>query len=404
MPVQLDEAGGAALRRHVEGLGVQVHTGRATQSIESADGRPVRLTFDGHEPLEAQIVVFSAGIRPRDALAREAGLDLGPRGGILVDDALRSSDPAVSAIGEVASVQGRCHGLVAPGYQMARAVAARIAARATNAIVDLSTTRFEGADPSTKLKLLGVDVATIGDIHAEAPQGERRHALVWEDPIRGVYQRVDVDDQGRVVAAVLVGDAQPWGELLARFRQAEPVEDPGALLRPPAEAAVGGSATIERSTPVCSCENVPAGELLDALADGCETVADLKCATKAGTCCGGCVPVIEQVIRMSNGAPAGAAPPLCADFAHTRAELFEIVRVTGLATFAEIIEAHGVPGAADHLGAGCDICKPTVASILASLGPHPRRRAGVAAGHQRPLPRQHPEGRHLLGRAPDPRR
>ncbi|MBX3314031.1 MAG: nitrite reductase large subunit NirB [Actinobacteria bacterium] len=367
MPVQLDEAGGAALRRHVEDLGVHVHTGRATTAIESADGRPVRLTFDGHEPLEAQIVVFSAGIRPRDAIAREAGLEVGPRGGVLVDGSLRSSDPTVSAIGECAAVEGRCHGLVAPGYRMARAVAARIAARATNAVAGPDQ-RFEEADPSTKLKLLGVDVATIGDIHAEPAEGERRHALVWEDPLRGVYQRVDVDDHGRVVAAVLVGDAQPWGELLARFRRAEPVEDPGALLRPPADPASGGGATIERSTPVCSCENVSAGALLDAISEGCGSVADLKGATRAGTGCGGCVPIIEQVVRFSEGAPAGAAPPLCAHFAHTRAELFEIVRVTGLATFTEIIEAHGVPGAAERQGAGCEVCKPTVASILSSLG------------------------------------
>jgi nitrite reductase (NADH) large subunit len=367
MPVQLDEAGGEVLRAHVERLGVSVHTGRATTRIESDGCRPTRLAFEGHEPLEAEIVVFSAGIRPRDALAGAAGLELGPRGGVLVDDSLCSSDPAISAIGECAAVQGRCHGLVAPGYQMARIVAARLAHLAGVADAPDPAT-FEGADPSTKLKLLGVEVATIGDIHASPQEGNSRHALVWEDPRRGVYQRLDVDDDARVVAAVLVGDAAPWADALAWFRRGEPVEDPGALLRPPPPAGEArGDGAIDPAMAVCSCETVPAGTLLDAIAGGCETVAELKACTKAGTCCGGCVPVIEKVLRAGTGAP-GSAPPLCPHFTHTRAELYEIIRVEGHRTFADVLASRGVPGAAEVGGAGCETCKPAIASILASLG------------------------------------
>lgn len=361
MAVQLDEVGGATLRRHVEALGVQVHTERRTVAIESPGGRPARLVFDGHEPLETDIVVFSAGIRARDELARESGLEVGERGGVVVDELMRTSDPAISAVGECANINGRTYGLVAPGYRMARSVAARLA---QDVGLDVDVEPFAGGDMSTKLKLLGVDVANVGDIHSS--DGAPRHSLVWNDPGSGVYHRMDVDDDGRVIAAVLVGDAAPYAAVLARFRSGDGEDDPATLLRPVAPGASDGS--IDPSTPVCSCENVTAGTILDAVASGCSSPDDLAACTRAGTGCGGCAPVVADVLRHGlarRGAAVSTA--LCSHFGQSRAELFEIVQVGGYSTYSELLAAHGTPGCADVPGAGCEVCKPTVASILASL-------------------------------------
>lgn len=366
MPVQLDDGGGRALRRHIEALGVGVHLERRTLSVESDGARPMALTFDGHDPLATDLVVFSAGIRPRDQLARDAGLEVGERGGVLTDATLLTSDPAVYAIGECAAVDGRTYGLVAPGYQMARVVASRLAAAATGTECE---DVFEASDMSTKLKLLGVAVASVGDVNP--PPGVDpgvRHPLIWDDPSTGVYQRLDVDDEGRVVAAVLVGDATQYGEILATFRSGEAVPAPGELLRPTATA--NPAEGISPSMPVCSCENVAAGAVLDAVATGCSTVGEIKTCTAAGTGCGGCLPVVEQVLRFgleARGETVSSA--LCAHFDHSRAELFEIIRIRGLRSFAEVLAEHGTErSAATIAGAGCEICKPAVASILASLG------------------------------------
>jgi nitrite reductase (NADH) large subunit len=350
MPVQLDEGGSATLLRHIEALGVQVHTSCATSEIEHDGTRPTQLRFDGRDPLATDLVVFSAGIRPEDALARSMGLEVGPRGGIVVDDRMRSSDPSTYAVGECAVVDGRHYGLVAPGYQMARVAAQQIAAEAFGA--PAPPDRFVGGDLSTKLKLLGVEVANVGSVH----DAEGATTLVWDDPVAGTYQRLDVDGDGRVQAAVLVGDAGSFGPILDRFRNGDAVAAPGDLLRP--TGTTDGSSALDPSAGVCSCENVDRGTVCGAIAAGCDSLAALKSATRAGTGCGGCIPLLEGLLRTASaGGPAG----LCEHFAHTRAELYDLIRVRRHSTFAEVLDRYGrAPG-------GCEVCKPTVASILASL-------------------------------------
>ncbi|MDE2049771.1 MAG: FAD-dependent oxidoreductase, partial [Gammaproteobacteria bacterium] len=187
MALQVDDGGGAMLRRKIEALGVRVHTGKATSGIkDAAEGCPHAITFADGGTLQADIIVFSAGIRPRDDLARQAGLVVGQRGGIVIDDFCRTSDPDIYAVGECALWQGRLFGLVAPGYQMAEVAARHIAGE--------SSAAFTGADMSTKLKLLGVDVASIGDAHAATP-GARSYAFV--DERREVYKRLIVDTDCR---------------------------------------------------------------------------------------------------------------------------------------------------------------------------------------------------------------
>jgi nitrite reductase (NADH) large subunit len=353
MPVQLDAGGSRALRRRVGGLGVHVHTGRETRAIEGDRDGPTRLVFDGHDPLPADLVVFSAGIRPRDQLARDAGLEIGPRGGVEVDDHLRTSDSAIFAVGECASVSGRVYGLVAPGYQMARVAAAHLMADHDAGPTPVQA--FAGADLSTKLKLLGVEVACVGDPHGD---GER-HPLVWDDPVGGVYQRLDVDGDGRVLSALLVGDSTAYGSILDRFRRAQPVDDPSGLLRP---APLDSRALADSDVPVCSCEHVSRGRLVEAIDAGSTTISELKAVTRAGTGCGGCVPLVEDLLRdelTRRGETVGRA--LCPHFTRSRADLYDLIRIRGHRTFAEVLAAYGT-------GMGCEVCKPTVASILASLG------------------------------------
>src|SRR5438552_11593021 len=179
MPVQLDDDGGAVLRSHVEALGVHVHTATSTTGFDAGpDGRVCAMRFADGEPLAVDIVVFSAGIRPRDELARSSGLDVGERGGIVVDDGCRTSDPRIFAVGECAVALDRVWGLVAPGYDMARVVVDRLLGGEAS---------FAGSDLSTKLKLLGVDVASFGDAHGAASDTQ---AITYCDPVARVYQRL----------------------------------------------------------------------------------------------------------------------------------------------------------------------------------------------------------------------
>ncbi|GAA2363921.1 nitrite reductase large subunit NirB [Dactylosporangium salmoneum] len=347
MPVQVDEAGGAVLRRYVEDLGVRVHTGAGTTAIRqtSPTGR-LGLTLSDGAHVPADVVVVAAGIRPRDELARAAGLATGTRGGVVVDAACRTEDPAIYAIGECAEVDGRCYGLVAPGYAMAEVVADRLLGGAAE---------FPGADTSTKLKLLGVDVASFGDALATSETGGRADLLdiVYLDPANGRYAKLVLsDDAQTLLGGILVGDASAYPTLRASLGGALPGH-PLALLAGDAQADVALPADAQ----VCSCNAVTQGQVVAAIAEGCADVPALKECTRAGTSCGSCVPLLKQILKQQGVA---ASKALCEHFEHSRAELFDIVRIRGIRTFSQLIAEHG-------RGHGCDVCKPTVASILASL-------------------------------------
>jgi len=352
MPVQVDELGGEVLRRHVEDLGVEVHTDFATSSIERGDrGQVLALVADGGRRVEADLVVFSAGIRPRDELARSCGLAVADRGGVVVDDACRTEDPHIWAIGECAHVAGRTWGLVGPGYQMARVVADRL--------TGVGDAVFTGGDLSTKLKLLGVEVASFGDTSAD------HESVAFTDRIAGVHRRVFVDaDERRVVGGVLVGDASGYDGLAAMARGDLPTPSAiGGLVAPSAApAASGGVGAMPDSAQVCSCNNVSKGAVRAAIAEGCHDVAGLKRCTSVGTGCGGCVPMVTELLN-TELATAGIVVDdrLCEHFTHSRQELFDLVRLEGIASFSELLGRHGT-------GLGCEICKPAVASMLASLG------------------------------------
>lgn len=353
MAVQVDDAGGAILKEKIEELGVSVHTSTATDEIIDGESCTHRMNFKGDTHLETDLILFSAGIRPQDAIARASDIQIGERGGIVVDNHMQTSAQDVYAIGEAALWNARIFGLVAPGYTMAEIAAQHILGNAD--------TQFTGADMSTKLKLMGVDVASIGDAHAQTPGAK---TYVYNNGPKQVYKKIVVDTQNnKLLGAVLVGDAEEYGTLLQLMLNAMDLpDDPEALILPSldgAGVALGADALPDTAT-ICSCNNVSKGQICCAVTEGAFTMAAVKEATKAATSCGGCAALTKQILD-SELAKQGLEVnnDLCEHFPYTRQEIYHLIRVGQIKTFEELLEKHGK-------GGGCDICKPTAASILAS--------------------------------------
>ncbi|WP_026151551.1 nitrite reductase large subunit NirB [Streptomyces prunicolor] len=361
MPVQVDEGGGAALLRTIEGMGLTVHTGTGTQEIlADADGAVTGMKLSDGSQLATDIVVFSAGVRPRDQLARDCGLSVGERGGIAVDEQCRTvADPHVFAIGECAlAADGRVYGLVAPGYEQAETAAATIAR---------DESAFTGADLSTKLKLLGVDVASFGDAH-----GATADCLdvVYSDARAGTYKKLVIGRGGELLGGILVGDADAYGTLRAFTGSVPPVSPEQLVLPAGSGGAVQlGPSALPDAAVICSCHNVSKGAIRDAVTDhSCTSVPEVKKCTKAGTGCGSCVKVLGQLVTAeleANGVEVDKG--LCGCFAQTREELYEIALALRINSYQEMLDRYGRAGARGS--DGCEICKPTVASIIASLAP-----------------------------------
>jgi nitrite reductase (NADH) large subunit len=392
MALQVDAGGGSALRRTLEGMELEVHTGVAGEEIVTDEAGAVSsMALSDGSGLPTDMVVFAAGIRPRDGLGRDAGLETGERGGIAVDERCRTADPAVYAIGECArTADGTVYGLVAPGYEMAETAADGVAAdivahRPTQAQLPPEPRTFTGADTSTKLKLLGVDVASFGDAHGAA---DGALDVVYSDSRAGVYKKLVVSAEGTLLGGVLVGDAESYGTLRALTGSVPPVPPESLVL--PAGAGEGssqalGPAALPDSAVVCNCHHVDKGTVRAAVSEhGCTDVPSVKKCTNAGSGCGSCVKVLGQIVDAeleANGVAVDRG--LCGCFAYTRAELYEIVRTLRLTAFAELLDSHGREEARG--GEGCEVCKPAVASVIASLAPSIGAGGHVLDGEQAAL-------------------
>ncbi|MDO6695162.1 nitrite reductase large subunit NirB [Aliiglaciecola sp. 3_MG-2023] len=353
MAVQVDVSGGRVLKDKIEELGVEVHTQKATQSIETGEHSRYKMVFADGEILETDMILFSAGIRPQDKLAREFGIAIGERGGIVVDDHCLTSDPDIYAIGECALWNNFIFGLVAPGYTMARAAASNIVG---------GDVAFEGADMSTKLKLMGVEVGSIGDAHA------REHGALtytYEDQVSGVYKKIVVNPEtNKLTGSVLVGDTSDYDTLLQyALNEIDLPEFPESLILPSfGEGAptLGADALPDTAT-ICSCHNVTKGDIVASLDGGACDLAAVKSCTKASTGCGGCAALLKSVTDSElEKRGVEVKKDICEHFAYSRQELFHMVKVGQIKTFDELLEKHGT-------GLGCEICKPAAASILASI-------------------------------------
>ncbi|MER5498123.1 nitrite reductase large subunit NirB [Streptomyces sp. NPDC002561] len=353
MALQVDGGGGEVLRRKIEDLGVHVHTGAGTRRIDTDEhGRVRSMSLSDGTELAVDLVVFSAGVRPRDRLARDCGLPVGERGGIVVDEHCSTPDPRIRAIGECArAVDGRVYGLVAPGYAMADTAARELTGTAAE---------FTGSDTSTKLKLLGVDVASFGDALGTT---EGALEVLYANSRAGIYKKLVVGTDGRLLGGVLVGDADAYATLRPIAASGAELPCPAEQLLVPATDGGQGPPMLPDEAVICSCHNVDKGTVRAAVSEqGMRTVPEVKKCTRAGTGCGSCLKLLGSVVAEELAAGGHeVSRGLCEHFAHTRAELYEIVRVKGISGFSRLIDEHGS-------GEGCDICKPAVASILAALG------------------------------------
>jgi nitrite reductase (NADH) large subunit len=352
MNQQLDQRGSKLLRAMIEELEVEVHTSKATQEIIAGDQSRLKMLFTDDTYLDVDLIVFSAGIRPYDNLAKDAGIETGARGGIVIDYHCRTSDSDIYAIGECALFGNKIFGLVAPGYRMAEAAASQFGD---------DKIAFQGADMSTKLKLLGVDVGSIGDV-----QGATSGAVNFEyaNEKNQTYKRIIVSSDGKqLLGAVLVGDCSDYDTLLQYYLNGiELPENPEVLILPSISGAPTlGVPALPSTAIICSCHNVAKSSIIEAMNAGAMSLSAVKTATAASTGCGGCAALLKTVVDselLERGVEVNNH--LCEHFKFSRKELFHICKVESVTSFSALMDGHGN-------GRGCDICKPTVASILASL-------------------------------------
>ena len=352
MPRQLDEAAGTLLKDVIEDRCIKVHLSKSTSNI-AGDGEVKAMEFADGSELKVDMIIVSAGIKPRDELARDAGLEVGPRGGIQVDSYLLTSDPNIFAIGECALYEGMIYGLVAPGYQMADAVSELLMGNEAT---------FTGADMSTKLKLIGTDVASFGAI--EIPADSNAREIVINDTHNNLFKKLVISEDGKkLLGGILVGDASAYGTLHQMYLNEMTIKcDPIQLIMPASdgEPAGVGVGDLPDSAQICSCEAVTKGDLCSAIENGSSSIGELKSCTKAGTGCGGCVPMMTDLFKQKmRESGVEVSDRLCEHFDLSRKQMYQVVRATGIKSFEELLEKHGT-------GLGCEICKPAAANILAS--------------------------------------
>lgn len=351
MPLQMDEQGAAVIARKLRAMGVEVFTNTLVEEILLSGERASGVRIRGGV-LEADFIVFATGIRPRDALAKAAGLTLGSRGGIVVDNYCRTNHPAVLAIGDCTVFHNQIAGLVAPAYLMAAAVAKTICSGKPQ-LVELPAI-------CAKLKFPDCEAVSFGDCRGVTSGAQ---TAVMQAPNQNLYRKlVTSGDSTQLLGGILVGDISKYSEHLYYVNSLAPLEDRLLGMLMPQQGEQEGENELPDGAVVCSCRNVTKGDLVRAIRDkGCENVADIKQHTQAGTGCGGCIPAISEILdKELKKSGRAKRKVLCEHFAHTRQELFQLVRQHKLQSWPEILEKWG-------RGEGCEICKPAVASILASL-------------------------------------
>lgn len=353
MPRQIDEAGSTLLQAKLESIGLHILTSTNTLEITGSD-KISGMRFQNDQVLDVDMLVISAGIKPRDELAKSAGLATGTRGGILVDSHMLTSDPHILAIGECALYEGMIYGLVAPGYEMAEVAIATLLG---------SDKQFNGFDMSTKLKLIGIDVASFGDPFAS--DGEVR-SIVLEDRNKGIYKRVNISADGKtLLGGILIGDAEQYNMLLQTCKNQVilPPNPEDIILGSRGGESEGGAGVLSLpdDAMICSCEAVSKGDICSHVLHGAENIEAIKKCTKAGTGCGGCVPMVKDIVNHTlKSQGIYVRNVICEHFDYSRQELLDLVHLHNLRSYDEVLSAHG------H-GDGCEVCKPLVASLIASL-------------------------------------
>ena len=355
MPRQLDQGASNMLQSKIEELNIGIHLNKSTQYIDG-EKAITGMMFANDELLKVDMLVISAGIKPRDELGRVGGLEVGERGGIVVDKTMQTSDPSIYAIGEVALYNHMIYGLVAPGYEMADVAAEQI--------LGGDKTMRETIDMSTQLKLIGVEVASFGDPFIENDQVT---AVVYENKFSGVYKRINVSKDGKtLLGGILVGDSSDYNGLFQIYSNAMALPpNPEDLIlgsRGGESSTMGSAMDLPDTAVICSCENVTKGAICCSITDGtCESLSDVVKRTKATSGCGGCKPMVVDLVKAAQKSIGKEVKEsICEHFHYTRQELFDIVKINKYTNFYEVVDHHGN-------GDGCEVCKPVVASIFSSI-------------------------------------
>jgi nitrite reductase (NADH) large subunit len=339
MERQLDQGAADLLVPAMEGLGVNVLLERATEAIVKRQGRASGLRFDDGSELDCDLVVISVGIKPQVELARSVGLDIDR--GIVVDDRLVTSHERVLAVGECAQHRGVVYGIVAPIYEQARAAAATLTG---------TESAYAGSTMSTKLKVMGVDLVSVG-----LAEGEQ--AVVVADEESGTYRKLVVSN-GRASGAVLLGDIRGHELLLDAVCNAREVVDPLALL---AEAGQATAAELPDAAQVCNCNGVCKGDILGAIRErGLGSTQEVVATTRAGAGCGSCKPLVKELLEIELGGVVEEATYLCPCRSQTREDLAAVVRERGLESVSELSDACGA-------GRDCGACKPGLAYLVSEV-------------------------------------
>lgn len=355
MPRQLDKGASDMLQSKIEELNIGIHLNKSTQYI-AGEHAITGMMFEGDDLLKVDMLVVSAGIKPRDELGRVSGLEVGVRGGIVVNNKMQTSDPNIYAIGEVALYNHMIYGLVAPGYEMADVAAEHI--------LGGKKTMRETIDMSTQLKLIGVEVASFGDPFIE---NEEVTAIVYENKFNGIYKRINVTKDGKtLLGGILVGDSSDYNSLFQIYSNAMKLpKNPEDLIlgsRGGESATMGSAMDLPDTAVICSCENVTKGSICCSITEGdCETFSDVVKTTKATTGCGGCKPMVVDLVKETQKSLGkDVKDVICEHFAYNRQELYDIIKINKFTNHNEVL---GTVGKGD----GCEICKPLVSSIFSSI-------------------------------------
>lgn len=355
MPRQLDARSSNVLQLTLESIGINIHLGKATNRI-LGNGAVTGMDFGEDDALQVDMLVVSAGIRPRDELGKTCNLEMGTRGGIIVNDKMQTSDPSIYAIGEVALYNQMIYGLIAPGYEMAEV--------AVNQILEKEVVMQQEIDMSTKLKLIGVDVASFGIPYMPADKGL---SIIYENKTKGVYKRINVSHDGKtLLGGIMVGDAEDYSILHQMYLNNIPLPDNAEELivgaRGEGGSPFGSAMDLPDTAVICSCEAVTKGAVCcSVLEDGNETVKAIAKATKATTGCGGCKPMVADLVKESlKTLGKTVKESICEHFDYSRQELFDIVKLRAIEDYDELLDSVG-------RGHGCEVCKPAVAAIFASI-------------------------------------
>ncbi|KIE03585.1 nitrite reductase, partial [Metarhizium majus ARSEF 297] len=380
---QLDQAAGGMVVQQVSDLGLDVMLSKRVREIK-VDGanHVVGVVFEDGEELDCSTVCFAIGITPRDELARASGLDCVPRcGGIAVGDDLRTSQPDIYAIGECASWQSQTFGLIAPGVEMAEVLAFNLTQAKLHA-----PRVFKRPDLSTKLKLLGVNVASFGDFFADrdgpahlpakykklvngaAKQAQTVKTLTYKDPFQNIYKKYIFTSDGKyLLGGMMIGDTNDYIKVVPMVKTMKELDVPPSqfILGAKKDGDGDDGDDLPDDTQICSCHNVTKADVVNCVKDGsCKDLGAVKSCTKAGTGCGGCMPLVTTIFNKTMAAMGNEVKNhLCPHFSYSRAELYHIISVKQLKSLREVMREAGN----DDTSSGCEMCKPAVASILASL-------------------------------------